>query len=216
MNDPRSSWTTRTPCAQGRKGQQARGSCFGGIIATARSSDMLIKKLSDISSSDITSKSVYLRRREFLQAAGLTTAAALTGVFGAERGASAAEKLVTKFRIVTTEDQISPLKDISTYNNYYEFGADKDDPSKNAWALKTSPWSVTVEGLCNKPGTYTLEDILKPQPLEERVYRMRCVEAWSMVIPWDGFPLRDLLNRFEPQGKATFVEFTTVSRPSEM
>ena len=177
---------------------------------------MLIKKPSDIPSSDITSKSVYLRRREFLQAAGLTTAAALTGVFGAERDASAGEKLVTKFRIVTTDDPISPLKDISTYNNYYEFGAEKSDPSRNAGAFKTSPWSVTVEGLCNKPGTYTLEDILKPHPLEERVYRMRCVEAWSMVIPWDGFPLRDLLNRFEPQGKATFVEFTTVSRPSEM
>ena len=177
---------------------------------------MLIKKPSDIPSSEITSKRVYLRRREFLQAAGLTTAAALTGVFGDEASASTAEKLVTKFRIVTTEDPISPLKDISTYNNYYEFGSEKSDPSRNSGAFKTSPWSVTVEGLCNKPGTYTLEDILKPHPLEERVYRMRCVEAWSMVIPWDGFPLRDLLNRFEPQGKATFVEFTTVERPAEM
>jgi len=108
---------------------------------------MLIKKPSDIPSSEITSKRVYLRRREFLQAAGLTTAAALTGVFGDKASASAAEKLVAKFRIVTTEDPISPLKDISTYNNYYEFGSEKSDPSRNSGAFKMSPWSVTVEGI---------------------------------------------------------------------
>jgi len=177
---------------------------------------MLVKKPSDIPSSEITSKSVYLGRREFLQAAGIGAAAALTGAFSQTQVVAAGEKLAPKFKIVTTEDRISPLKDASSYNNFYEFGSAKDDPAKNAGGFKSSPWSVTVEGLCNKPGTYTLEDILKPHPLEERVYRMRCVEAWSMVIPWVGFPLRDLLNRFEPQGTAKFVEFTTVWRPTEM
>ena len=177
---------------------------------------MLIKSPSGVLSSEITPRSVYLRRREFLQAAGLTAAAALTGVLADEQDAAAGEQLVTRFRIVTTDERISPLKDISTYNNFYEFGAEKSEPAKNAGKLQTKPWSVTVEGLCNKPGTYTLEDILKPHVLEERVYRMRCVEAWSMVIPWVGFPLRDLLKRFEPQGNAGFVEFTTVMRPADM
>src|SRR5215831_16476702 len=156
---------------------------------------MLIKKAADISSSEITPRSTYMRRREFL-------AALIT--------------LPTVGRMVTTTDALTPKNAVTSYTNFYEFGSDKGDASRYGGAFKPSPWTVTVEGLCNKPGTYTLEDILKPHPLEERVYRMRCVEAWSMVIPWDGFPLRDLLNRFEPQGKATFVEFTTVARPSEM
>ena len=105
---------------------------------------------------------------------------------------------------------------VTRYTNYYEFGSDKGDAARNGGAFKPTPWSVAVEGLCAKPGTYTLEDILKPHPLEERVYRMRCVEGWSMVIPWDGFPLANLLKRFEPSSKAKFVEFTTVDRPQEM
>jgi sulfoxide reductase catalytic subunit YedY len=178
---------------------------------------MLIRKPSDIRSSDITPKSTYLGRREFLQAAGLTAAAAATGALGADLAAAQArQKLTIVSRMVTTTDAISPLEDITTYNNYYEFGSDKSDPAKHASEFKPTPWSVTVEGLCNKPGTYTLEDILKPHPIQERVYRMRCVEAWSMVIPWDGFPLGDLLKRFEPKNEAKFVEFTTVNRPTEM
>ena len=179
---------------------------------------MLIKKAPDIPSSDITSKAAYLKRREFLGAVGVTAAAAVTGVLSHDTPAQAAggEPLTITSRMVTTTDKISPLKDISSYNNFFEFGSEKTDAMRNSGRFKPAPWSVAVEGLCNKPGTYTLEDILKPHALEERVYRMRCVEAWSMVIPWDGFPLGDLLARFEPKNEAKFVEFTTVWRPAEM
>jgi len=156
---------------------------------------MLIKKPADIRSSEITPHGTYLRRREFL--AALVT-------------------LPVASKMVTTTDDVTPKKSITSYTNYYEFGSDKGDASENGGAFKTSPWSVTVDGQCGKPGIYTLEDILKPHPLEERVYRMRCVEGWSMVIPWDGFPLGALLKRFEPNAKAKFVEFTTVNRPREM
>src|SRR5262245_15956075 len=155
---------------------------------------MLIKKPSDITS-EITPKATYMRRREFLGA--LVT-------------------LTTSGRMVTTTDALTPKNAVTSYTNFYEFGSDKGDASRNGGAFKAAPWSVTVDGLCGKPGTYTLEDILKPHPLEERVYRMRCVEGWSMVIPWDGFPLGSLLKRFEPSGKAKFVEFTSVERASEM
>jgi sulfoxide reductase catalytic subunit YedY len=156
---------------------------------------MLIKNPSDITSSEITPKATYMRRREFLGA--LVT-------------------LTTSGRMVTTTDALTPKNAVTSYTNFYEFGSDKSDASRNGGAFKASPWSVTVDGLCGKPGTYTLEDLLKPHPLEERVYRMRCVEGWSMVIPWDGFPLGTLLKRFEPSAKAKFVDFTSVERASEM
>jgi methionine sulfoxide reductase catalytic subunit len=146
-----------------------------------------------IRSSEITPKALYLNRREFLFAS-----------------------LAISKRMVTTNEAVSSKETITTFNNFYEFGTDKSDPVKNAKAFKPTPWSVAVEGLCNKPGTYTLEDILKPHAIEERVYRHRCVEGWSIVVPWDGFPLGDLLKRFEPTGSAKFVEFTTVFRPEEM
>ena len=140
----------------------------------------------------ITPKALYLRRREFLQALPLAG------------------------RMVTTPDATTPYRGVTTYNNFYEFGTDKSDPATYANRFKPQPWSVAIEGECAKPGVYTLEDILKPHALEERVYRMRCVEGWSMVIPWVGFPLRDLLARFQPNGNAKFVEFTTILRPDEM
>jgi len=146
-----------------------------------------------IASSEITPQSLYLNRREFL----FTT-------------------LAISKRMVTTNESVSPRETITTFNNFYEFGTDKADPAKNSKAFKPKPWSVAVEGLCNKPGSYALEDIVKPHALEERVYRHRCVEGWSLVIPWVGFPLGDMLKRFEPQGSAAFVEFTTVMRPEEM
>jgi sulfoxide reductase catalytic subunit YedY len=118
--------------------------------------------------------------------------------------------------MVTTTDALTPHRDVTSYTNFYEFGTDKDDPARNSGSFKPRPWSLAVEGECAKPGTYTLEDILRPHPLEERIYRMRCVEGWSMVIPWLGFPLANLLKRFEPTGNAQFVEFTTVLRPEEM
>ena len=180
---------------------------------------MLIKKAADIASSEITPESLYLRRREFLKAAGVSAAAAVAGVFTADCGADAAQtgpKLNVAKKTITLDEKLTPFEDVTSYNNFYEFGVDKDDPARNSKNFKPKPWSMQVEGQCAKPGTYTLEDILKPHPLEERVYRMRCVEAWSMIIPWVGFPLSDLLKRFEPNGNAKFVEFTTIMRPEEM
>jgi methionine sulfoxide reductase catalytic subunit len=153
---------------------------------------VLIRKSQDLSPSEITPTPLYLRRREFLQALPLAG------------------------RMVTTSDSPTPYRGVTTYNNFYEFGTTKSDPATYGNRFKPRPWSVTVAGECAKPGAYTLEDILKPHPLEERVYRMRCVEGWSMVIPWVGFPLRDLLARFEPNGNARYVEFTTILRPDEM
>jgi sulfoxide reductase catalytic subunit YedY len=149
---------------------------------------------------------------------GGTAAAALASAFGypMELAAQAGSKLPVSRRMVTTSDALTPYEDVTTYTNFYEFGSDKSDPARNSHVFKSRPWSVAVEGECAKPGSYTLEDILRPHPLEERVYRMRCVEGWSMVIPWLGFPLADLLKRFEPTGQAKFVEFTTVLRPEEM
>jgi sulfoxide reductase catalytic subunit YedY len=180
---------------------------------------MLIKKAPDIRSAEITPQSLYLRRREFIQAAGLTAAAALAGVPGGVEPAPAAggEKLsIAKKSPFSTDEKLTPFKDVTTYNNFYEFGTDKDAPSRYSGRFKPQPWSVAIAGLCHKPGVYTLEDLLRPHPLEERIYRMRCVEGWSMVIPWVGLPLGDLLKRFEPTGDAQFVEFTTVLRPEEM
>jgi len=116
----------------------------------------------------------------------------------------------------STTDKVNSFQDITTYNNYYEFGTGKSDPAANAHTLKTSPWSVQVSGEAAKTGTFTLEDILKPHSIEERIYRHRCVEAWSMVIPWDGFPLADLLKRFEPTSNAKYVQFVTLNDRTQM
>jgi sulfoxide reductase catalytic subunit YedY len=173
---------------------------------------MLIKNASDISSSEITPRPAYLNRRAFLLSAltGLATAH-----FAAKPTAAGATLVIEK-RLVTTTDPLTPRDAVTGFNNFYEFGPDKTDPAKYGGRFKPRPWSVVVEGLCGKPGVYPLDDILKPHPLEERIYRMRCVEGWSMVIPWVGFPLGDLLKRFEPDGSAKFVEFLSVRRPEEM
>jgi sulfoxide reductase catalytic subunit YedY len=113
-------------------------------------------------------------------------------------------------------DVPTPLAQLTAYNNYYEFGTDKEDPARNAGALRTEPWSVVVEGLVRRPATYALEDFLRPSRLEERVYRLRCVEAWSMVVPWLGIPLADVLRRADPLGDARFVEFSTLYDPAQM
>lgn len=175
---------------------------------------MLIRTTAGISPSDITPQQLYLRRREFLATTGAAIAALATGGF--DPAFASGETLAVTRRVVTTTDALTPYKAVTTYNNFYEFGSDKSDPAKNAAHFNPKPWSVAVEGACNKPGVYTLEDILKPHALEERVYRHRCVEGWSMVVPWIGFPLGDLLKRFEPTGSAAYVEFITVMRPAEM
>jgi sulfoxide reductase catalytic subunit YedY len=152
-----------------------------------------------VPASEITPEAIYHERRTFMLAAGAGLAAAML-----------------PGRLYAGAEAITPFKDASTYNNFYEFGLDKEDPARNAHTLKTRPWSVVIEGEVAKPGVYTLEDILKPHAVEERVYRLRCVEAWSMVIPWQGFPLAALLKRVEPRSKAKFVYFETLHDPKQM
>ena len=143
----------------------------------------------------------------------MAAAAVATGGLGAASALAqnpAAQKLTARKSSLSTTEPLNSYRDITTYNNFYEFGLDKGDPAKYAQALKPRPWSVKVEGECAKPGTYNIEDILKWFPLEERIYRMRCVEAWSMVIPWIGFPLGDFVKRMEPTAKAKYIEFRTL------
>ena len=177
---------------------------------------MLIKRPSDIAPSEITPRGVYMRRREFLAgAASLGLISGLSPILPAGRAHAAPLQAATS-PLSTTGEQVTSLKDITSYNNFYEFGTDKGDPAKNAHTLKTAPWKVKVDGLVGKPGDYDVDDIIKSAQLEERVYRMRCVEGWSMVIPWVGFPLSEVLKKVEPQGSAKYVAFETLVRPSEM
>ena len=169
---------------------------------------MLIKRPDDIRASEITDERLYLNRRKFIAASGLLGVAAATGALPGCLEASPSNE--------QPGDKLTPYEDVTTYNNYYEFGTDKEDPAKNAGSLRTRPWSVAVEGLVKKPAVYNLEDILRPVSQEERVYRLRCVEGWSMVIPWLGFPLAALISRVEPTSQAKFVEFTTLLDPRQM
>ena len=198
---------------------------------------MLIKTRKEIPSSEITPESVYKARRQFLKtganvALGAAGASLLSPTVSAQVGdslfarapadinlASRPDWLVQKVAerkdapatgSFNTDEELTPFSDVTTYNNFYEFGTGKEDPSNNASEFRIDPWSVEVAGECAKPGTYTLEDVLKPHTFEERVYRLRCVEAWSMVIPWIGIPMKDLLSRFEPNGNAQYVKFTTL------
>jgi sulfoxide reductase catalytic subunit YedY len=171
---------------------------------------MLIGRPRDIAPCEITPRSLYLRRREFIAggaAAGL--AMLLPEAVGAAPLQAAKSPL-------STSETPTPLKSVTTYNNFYEFGTDKEDPAANAHSLKTSPWKIKVDGLAGKSGDYDLGDLIKGIDLEERIYPMRCVEGWSMVIPWVGFPLSKVLERVEPQGSAKYVAFETLVRPSEM
>jgi sulfoxide reductase catalytic subunit YedY len=175
---------------------------------------MIIKKPDDIRSSEITPEHTYVNRREFLRAAGLI------GVAGAAVSTAAlagrALPPLEGAQGPQSKDELTPFEDVTTYNNFYEFGTDKSDPAENAKGFKTKPWSVRVEGLVSKPATYNLEDLIKPHKLEERVYRMRCVEAWSMVIPWLGFPMADLIKRVQPLASAKYIEFQTLLDPKQM
>jgi len=182
---------------------------------------MLIKKPADIKSAEITPKELYLNRRQFIsRAAGLAGGAAvLAGLdtFGMPERAHAAEKLpnIKKSSYSTNEKQNS-FKDITSYNNFYELGVDKGDPAENAKYLITRPWTVSVEGEVKKPKTFDVEEIIKLSPLEERVYRLRCVEAWSMIIPWVGFPLSALIKLVEPANNAKYVQFVTLQDSKRM
>jgi sulfoxide reductase catalytic subunit YedY len=170
-----------------------------------------------IAPSEITPEQKYLSRRVLLAGGlGLAAAQSLGGFARTAFGQAAGALTFTRNAQLSVTETPNSFKDISTYNNYYEFGTDKSDPSENSQKFRTQPWNVTIAGEAEVTGTFTLEDILKPHPLEERVYRMRCVEAWSMVVPWVGFPLADLIKRFKPTQKAKFVEFKTLYDPKQM
>ena len=184
---------------------------------------MLIKKPSDIRPSEITEPTVYRDRRRFIKAAGVAAGALLTGGYLAHRGLEAASG--TKGAVdypdlpkgpFSSDETPTDYGDVTTYNNFYELGTDKGDPVRNAAALVTDPWKVKVTGECDKPGDYHLEDILRGQALEERIYRLRCVETWSMVVPWVGFSLGDTLKRFQPNSRARYVEFRSIYDPERL
>ncbi|MCE0918265.1 protein-methionine-sulfoxide reductase catalytic subunit MsrP [Pseudomonas sp. NMI760_13] len=194
---------------------------------------MLIKlpRSSDCKSSEITPEDFYLSRRKLLGAslAGaalgalprLGAAAEVSRYADVEAGSAPGwftDKLgATRWQAVTVSGEaITPFKDATHYNNFYEFGPDKGDPAANAGSLKTDPWSLVVDGEVAKPGRYALEDFVKPYQLEERIYRLRCVEAWSMVIPWLGFPLAQVLKQVEPTSKARYIRFETLEDPKSM
>jgi sulfoxide reductase catalytic subunit YedY len=177
---------------------------------------MLIGKPPDIPSSEITSQSAYkdfLNRRRFLKGAALAGAAALgadrvSDIIAPRNRTWAATKLPTVPSPLTTNGEtLTSYDDITHYNNFYEFGVDKDQPAKNAGGLPTRPWTVKVEGLVKKPLTFSIDDLLKLRPLEDRVYRHRCVEAWSMVIPWVGYSLSELIKQVQPLSTANYVQF---------
>ena len=179
-----------------------------------------------IKSSEITDESVYRNRREFLRQAGLL------GIAAATVAAPKVAEAMTRLRPRTPQQgpgklgavsmgeelrrDLTDWEDVTTYNNFYEFGTGKDDPAPNAKNFRVKPWTVKVDGLVKKPADYQLEDLIKPAKIEDRIYRHRCVEAWSMVIPWRGFAMADFIKRVEPLPSAKYVEFTTLMDPKQM
>ncbi|GHE06019.1 sulfoxide reductase catalytic subunit YedY [Defluviimonas sp. 20V17] len=170
---------------------------------------MTQKFIPDLTEADITPKEMFLNRRQIMAGAGAAIAAGMIG-------GPAMAKLATVPSAYSTKEKPNTFDEITHYNNFYEFGLSKTDPAENAHALTTSPWSIKIDGMVDKPGTYALDDLLKGVTLESRIYRFRCVEAWAMVIPWDGFPLKTLLDRVGVQPSAKYVAFRTLERPSEM
>ncbi len=163
----------------------------------------------DLTENDVTPEEVYFNRRKFMRAAGAVALFPTLAACESEGGNQARAE-------GRNELKPSPYEDITSYNNFYEFGTSKRDPKKHAQRLTTKPWHITIDGLVDKPGVYPLEDILKGMDIEERIYRFRCVEGWSMVIPWNGFMLRDLLKRVGVKAGAKYVAFETLHRPEEM
>jgi sulfoxide reductase catalytic subunit YedY len=178
---------------------------------------MLFKKSPDIPSSEITPHRLYLNRRKFIAGLGAIAGAAMVGdatkeILSPSQPVLAGTKLQYSESAYNTTEKETPFKDITHYNNYYEFSTDKYEPAALAADFNTRPWTIKVEGLVNKPQTFDIDSLLKLH-LEERIYRMRCVEGWSMVIPWIGFPLNTVLNQVQPNSKAKFVEFTSLHDP---
>ena len=178
------------------------------------------KSSSQPKSSEITPKSVFQRRHLLLSASALALVPS-----NSNKAAAASQRPgfntaihpnINSFSALGEDDVVSEYNDITSYNNFYEFGTDKDDPIKNSKLFKPRPWEVTVDGLCQKPGVIGMDELLKSKALQERIYRLRCVETWSMVIPWVGVPLKDVLAEFDPAPNAKYVRFETVVRPEEM
>jgi methionine sulfoxide reductase catalytic subunit len=170
---------------------------------------MALYRIPKIASSEITPKSFYIHRRSLLGAAAGLLVPGATSALAETLSASKNTQYVL-------DDKLTPQKDVITYNNYYEFGTGKADPAANSADFKARPWTIKIDGMVGKPGEFDVDDLIRMMPLEERVYRMRCVEAWSMVIPWTGFQLSELLKKVEPTGAAKYVAFETIVRPEEM
>ncbi len=182
---------------------------------------MLIRKAENIRSSEITPRSLYLNRRQFLGRVAIAGAAAASG-FGL-REIMAPSTVLAGTKIdglkkspLSTSETITPFKDVASYNNYYEFSTEKDEPAALAKNFRTRPWKVKIDGMVDKKQELDLDTILKMAPPEERIYRHRCVEGWSIVVPWIGFSLSELIKRVNPTSKAKYVEFTTIYDPSQM
>jgi methionine sulfoxide reductase catalytic subunit len=183
---------------------------------------MLAKPAPDLRWRDVTPEPLYVRRREFLRAVGIGAAAVAGGLGSGDATAQTAGP--GKLRPLagvrpssfSTDEALTSYRDITTYNNFFEFGTGKDDPVRNAGSLRTEPWTVRIDGAVARGGQFSVDDLIKPHQLEERIYRLRCVEAWSMVVPWIGVPLGDILKRVEPTEKARFVEFTTLHDARQM
>jgi len=174
---------------------------------------MLIRRGGGLTDRDTTPYDVYMNRRAFMAgAAALALAPRLAAAADPPAGQALQAKPNPSYRL---SDSPTPLKDVTSYNNFYEFGVNKEDPARLAGTLKPRPWTVKVDGLCAKPRTFGIDDVLRLAPLEERIYSLRCVEGWSMVIPWIGFPLSALLGKVEPTGQAKYVEFTTLLDPEQ-
>lgn len=180
---------------------------------------MLIRRPSDIASSEITDPALYASRRDFIKAAGL---GAIAGALGINPLSAVAEQVRGKKiegvikSTFSIDEKPTPYEKITGYNNFYEFGPDKDSPVRHAHRLRTRPWTVQIEGEVKRPLTFSVDDIMKMAALEERIYRMRCVEGWSMVVPWIGLPLNELIKRADITGNAKFVEFWSLADPEQM
>jgi methionine sulfoxide reductase catalytic subunit len=182
---------------------------------------MLIRKSADISSSEITSKADYLNRRTFITGVAAAGAAALAAErvkhWADSASARAAEKLQTvKSPLSLKGETPTSFEDITHYNNFYEFGTDKGDPARNAGAMHTRPWTVQITGQVKQKKTFDIDTLMKLKPMEERIYRFRCVEAWSMVIPWDGYPLSEFIKQCDPLPKAKYVQFLSLADQKQM
>lgn len=189
---------------------------------------MLIKKPLKIRSSEITPESVYLNRRSFMKGVASLGAISAAPAWALQMPSDANDlprypgpqwiqpKIASAKTTIVAEDEVAPYEAVITHNNFYEFGTGKQDPFRRAQDFNTDPWKVEIAGEVDKPGTYNLEDLLSGVDLEERIYRLRCVEAWSMVIPWIGFPLNKLISRFQPNSKAKYVEFLTLEDSQQM